>query len=136
MPLRRTVIAAILLASLLGIAVGKSDEPQVLTEEDIVRMFVQGVDPDELIREINTSPGEYDLSDEMLDELRIAGIPEPILQAMLRRQAKLHPDIAQKANNLVISRISGGYLKTAVIWIFTRSLTRCMPSRSKSEPDP
>jgi hypothetical protein len=95
MPLGRTVIAAILLASLLGIAVGKSDAPQVLTEEDIVRMFVQGVNPDELIGKIDTSPGEYDLSDEMLDELRIAGIPEPILQAMLRRQAELHPDIAQ-----------------------------------------
>ena len=84
-------IVTILLASFAGSVDARTDPPAVLTEEDVVRMFVQGVGEDELIRKIETSPGEYDLSDEMVEELKIAGIPDTVLQAMIRRQAEMQP---------------------------------------------
>jgi hypothetical protein len=84
-----------LLAGLAWSVFGQADAPETINEEDVVRMFVQGMDEDTLIGQIETLPGQYDLSDEMLDELRIAGIPETVLQAMLRRQAELHPAIEE-----------------------------------------
>jgi hypothetical protein len=82
--------ATILLASLAWFAHGEIDAPTALTEEDVVRLFVQGMPADELVRKIETSPGSYDLSDEMVEELKIAGIPEKVLNAMIRRQAEMH----------------------------------------------
>jgi len=87
-------IATILLAGFVWVAHGDTDPPEVLSEEDVVRLFVQGVPADELIRKIETSPGNYDLSDEMVEELTIAGIPEAVLAAMIRRQAETHPVVS------------------------------------------
>ena len=89
-------IATIVLVSLAWFAHGESQE--TLGEEDIVRMFVQGVSEDELIRRIETSPGEYDLSEDMLEELKIAGIPDAVLEAMIRRQAEMQPLVEQAEN--------------------------------------
>lgn len=88
-------IATILLAGFVWVAHGDTDPPEVLSEEDVVRLFVQGVPADELIRKIETSPGNYDLSDEMVEELTIAGIPEAVLAAMIRRQAETHPVVSE-----------------------------------------
>jgi len=88
-------IALILLAGLAWSVQGQTDPLPALSEEEVVRLFVQGMVEDELIRKIETSPGEYDLSDEMLDELRIAGIPDAVLRAMIQRQAELHPAIEE-----------------------------------------
>lgn len=88
-------IATILLAGFVWVAHGDTDPPEMLSEEDVVRLFVQGVPADELIRKIETSPGNYDLSDEMVEELTIAGIPEAVLAAMIRRQAETHPVVSE-----------------------------------------
>ena len=88
-------IAAILLAGFGWVAHGNTELPAALSEEDVVRMFVQGLPADELIRKIETSPGEYELSDEMVEELRIAGLPQAVIEAMIRRQAEMHPVVAE-----------------------------------------
>ncbi len=82
--------ATILLAGLAWFAHGGSDPATALSEEDVVRLFVQGMPTAELVRKIESAPGNYDLSDEMVEELRIAGIPEGVLEAMIRRQAEMH----------------------------------------------
>jgi len=88
-------IAAILLAGFGWVAHGNTELPAALSEEDVVRMFVQGLPADELIRKIETSPGEYELSDEMVEELRIAGLPQAVIEAMIRRQAEMHPVVTE-----------------------------------------
>ena len=88
-------IAIMLSAGFVWLAHGSTDPPATLSEEDVVRMFVQGVPADELIRKIETSPGDYDLSDEMVEELELAGIPRAVLEAMIRRQTEMHPVVTE-----------------------------------------
>lgn len=92
--MRPNVLLALLLILVVGVVTAADAPPDrdVMTEEDVVRMFVQGVSAEELIRRIETSDGDYDLSEEMVEELKIAGIPEAVVDAMLRRQAELNPD--------------------------------------------
>jgi hypothetical protein len=81
------------LAILLAIGVGgtllpvAADEP--LTDEDVVVMFVSGQSVASIIDKINRSRTAFDLSDEMLGELRSAGLPAELLQAMIDRQREL-----------------------------------------------
>jgi hypothetical protein len=58
-----------------------------LTNEDVVRMVVQGRPETEILRIISASPADFDLDREMCEELRRAGITEKILAAMRERQA-------------------------------------------------
>jgi hypothetical protein len=80
---RLTLAAGIVLASL---AAGSA-----MTEEDVVRMFVSGSSVDEIIAVIEDSRVEFDLSDEMIHELRAAGIPQELIGAMIDRQEELEP---------------------------------------------
>jgi hypothetical protein len=60
--------------------------PGVLDEKAVVRLFVAGQPVDAIAHEIATRPGTYDLSPEMLAELRLAGLPETLIDAMRRTQ--------------------------------------------------
>lgn len=75
-----TVIAALLVV----LTAAPAGEP--MHDEDVVRMFVTGATEDEIIAKIRSSETDFDLSDEMLAEMRIAGLPEGVLQAMIDRQ--------------------------------------------------
>lgn len=66
-------------------------ETAKLRNEDIVRMRVSGASERDLIATIRSSPAEFDLSEEMVQELRIAGVPDAVIRAMRERQAELHP---------------------------------------------
>jgi len=85
-------VAVIALFSLL-LCVGPviAEDAKVLTEQDVVLLHVRGMPADELIRKISESEVEFDISEEMLEEMRIAGIPEEVLAAMKRRQASVAP---------------------------------------------
>jgi hypothetical protein len=60
-----------------------------LTLEDVVRLFVSGTPVAELRERVATADVDFDLSDEMLDELRAAGIPADLIEAMVARQEEL-----------------------------------------------
>jgi hypothetical protein len=64
------------------------DQTPPLTNEAVVRMFVQGVSTEEIVEAIRTHVPRFDLSAEMEEELRLAGLPEEILRAMRERQAE------------------------------------------------
>jgi hypothetical protein len=70
----------------LGIA---ADAP--MRTEEVVRMLVSGATTAETVDAIRSRDVEFDLSDEMLDELRAAGVPDAVIEAMKERQAELHP---------------------------------------------
>ena len=82
---------ALLLAVVLSAGPILADESETMTLEDVVRLFVQGTSPEELIRQIENSRVDFDLAEEMLEELRLAGLSEDVIEAMERRQHELHP---------------------------------------------
>ncbi|MCP3980988.1 MAG: hypothetical protein GY716_16960 [bacterium] len=67
---------------------------ETLRTEDIVRLFVSGASPKALIERIEQATVEFDTDEEMLDELRLAGIPDEVIRAMVARQAKLDSENA------------------------------------------
>jgi hypothetical protein len=91
-PQRFLVVLA--LFALVALAFGSrpartADKP--LTDEDIVRMVLTGTDEKTVLERIRTEPSEFDLSEEMISEMRIAGISSAILQAMQERYTELNP---------------------------------------------
>jgi hypothetical protein len=81
-------VKALLLALLLATAAA---DVTPLSNEDVVRWVAAGKPQVEILREIAARPAAYDVSDEMLSELRLAGVPEPVIAAMRARQAELAP---------------------------------------------
>ena len=86
----------VLLSSAVRLA-SPAEQAEVLGDEDVVRMFVAGRPLAEILEAIRTSAVEFDLSKEMTDELRAAGLPEELVQAMRERQAELERERAQAA---------------------------------------
>ena len=74
---------------LLAIPAFSGDKP--LTDEEIVRLMITGESHDGIITLIKTSATDFDLSDEMVDEMKLAGVPERIIQAMRERHLELNP---------------------------------------------
>jgi hypothetical protein len=70
---------------------GAADEPAPLGNEDIVRMITEGKPHDEILAAIKTRAPAYDLSEEMVDELKIAGVPADVLAAMRARVEQAAP---------------------------------------------
>jgi hypothetical protein len=62
-----------------------------LTNEDIVRMVASGEDERDILDAIRTHAEAFDLSGDMVEELRLAGIPATVLAAMRQRHAELSP---------------------------------------------
>lgn len=64
-------------------------EDTALTDVDVVRLVMQSNSEAKIIQIIQSSEVDFDLSDEMVDELRLAGVTPKILKAMIERQAEL-----------------------------------------------
>jgi hypothetical protein len=99
-PLPRRFLPAALVLCLALVAGAASpviadDEP--LTDEDVVVMYVSGQTVASIIDKINGSPTAFDLSDDMLGELRSAGLPDELLQAMVDRQREIDGEPAPSA---------------------------------------
>jgi len=77
----------------LGVAPGvpAPGEPAALTESDVVRMLAAGQPEEAILRVIHDRPVSFDLSEEMLAELRQAGVSERVLAAMSARQIGMQP---------------------------------------------
>ena len=68
-----------------------SDAP--LTNEDIVRMVASGAAESATLATIRSRREAFDLSDEMVDELKLAGVSAAIVTAMKQRHAELVPPV-------------------------------------------
>lgn len=62
-----------------------------LTNEDIVRMVAAGTSERDVTEAIRARKENFDLSDDMLDELKLAGVPAAILEAMAQKHAASAP---------------------------------------------
>jgi len=65
-----------------------------LTNEDIVRMVASGTPEPEIREAIRTRKETFDLTDEMVDELKLAGVSAGTVAAMVKRHAELAPPVA------------------------------------------
>jgi hypothetical protein len=86
------VIALALLAALAAswpLRAAASPHPSPLTNEDIVRMLMTGTPENEVLATIEARRVDFDLSTEMIHELRTAGVSDRVLETMRRRQASM-----------------------------------------------
>jgi hypothetical protein len=76
-----------------GLAVAAGDEAvEPMRDEDVVVLFVGGTPASAIVERIRAAEDvAFDLSEEMVGELRIAGLPDEVIQAMIARQNELHP---------------------------------------------
>jgi hypothetical protein len=131
MIMKLTLAAGILVASLAAGA--------VMTDEDVVRLFVSGSSIDEIIAAIEDSKVDFDLSDEMIYELRAAGLPQELIRAMIDRQEEMQedpepPPVVQEpaGASLLIEIESGKPLRVLdVIEAETRELLRLRQADSR-----
>lgn len=82
--LARILVAVLCVALAWPLA---AEEP--MRDEDVVRMVIQGVPQADIVAEIRSRVTAFDLSDEMVDELKIAGVPAGVIAEMRRRQAEI-----------------------------------------------
>ena len=80
--------AALILILLAGVAHAGE---KLLTDEDIVRRVITGEPHERIISLIRESAVDFDLSDEMVEEMKLAGVPERIVQVMRERHLELYP---------------------------------------------
>src|SRR3954447_1893987 len=58
-------------------------EPEVLTNEAVIRMVAAGLDEETILAKINSSPAAFTLDTDHLIKLKEAKIPQRVLRAML-----------------------------------------------------
>jgi len=90
-PLAIAACCGLLFASTYLLPSTPAGADEAMTLEDVVRLFVQGSSTEDLIARIETSQVDFDLTEEMLDELRLAGLAEEVIEVMGQRQRQLHP---------------------------------------------
>ena len=74
------IAAGLLLAALL-----LTDAP--MTDDEVVRRVVAGESVEAILDDVKRRPPDFDVSEEMLAELRTAGVPEELITAMVARAA-------------------------------------------------
>ena len=94
--MRRAAIPALMVALALvgtGFAVREAraarTSPKPLTNEDVVRMVMTHTPEKDILAAIDARPADFELSTEMVEELRTAGVGPTIIEAMRRRQAAM-----------------------------------------------
>ncbi|PYT17745.1 MAG: hypothetical protein DMF51_01665 [Acidobacteria bacterium] len=86
----RVLVAALCgVVGLCGGAAARPAGPSPLTNEDVVRMVMTGTAEKQIVAAIDSRPVDFDLSIEMQQELRQAGVNDRILETMRRRQAAM-----------------------------------------------
>lgn len=82
------MIRALALAVLL---LAESAPASPLTNEDVVRLVAGGTPQAEILRTIEARPAAFDVSDDMVAELRLAGVPDAVLAAMKAKTVATSP---------------------------------------------
>ena len=91
-----------------------TSQEAALTNEDIVRMIASGTPEDDVRQAIRSHEEAFDLSGDMIDELKLAGVPAAIVAAMVSRHAENAPPVAttkrasQGRATLIVSLNGGG----------------------------
>ncbi|MDX1388807.1 MAG: hypothetical protein R3344_06430 [Acidobacteriota bacterium] len=115
-----------------------SDEP--MTNQRVVQMLLTGTPVADVVAEIRSRPAAFDLSDEMVAELRTAGIPDAVIAAMRERQREqdgpdeeeTEAEVEATAANLVVAFEPGvfvfpGFLPEPVAQALEVRITDTLP---------
>jgi hypothetical protein len=94
MNMRRIAIGLVLSIFLVPGAFAQTRKP--LTNGDILNMTKQGFDQSLIVKAIETSQADFDVSAQALVELKTAGVSEPVMEAMLSAEAA-KPSVASDA---------------------------------------
>lgn len=90
-----TLVGAVALVALVARADGgdsaSSPPAPALTNEDIVRMVASGTPERDILEAIRTRNEAFDVADDMVSELTLAGVPAPIIAAMRTKVAESAP---------------------------------------------
>lgn len=88
---RRRVLLGLAAAALVGMVLRAAAQspPPPLTNEDVVRLLEAGTPVAAVLERIRSNPPAFDLTPEIVEELRQAHVPEEILRAMRERQESL-----------------------------------------------
>jgi len=95
--LRVALVSCILLwalASPFPAAEKSAAEPVPLTNEDIVRMVMSGIEESTILERIRSSPCAFDVARDILSELRVARVSQPVIDAMIARSRVQAPPAA------------------------------------------
>ncbi len=92
------LVAAVALVTLLARAAGGDGTAiptaSPLTNEDIVRMVASGTPERDILEAIRTRNEAFDVADDMVSELKLAGVSASIVAAMARKAAESTPPAA------------------------------------------
>jgi len=83
------LLAVVALSAAADVSAIEPSPARPLLNDDVVRLLVAGVPPAEVIARIRSADTAFDLSDDMKQELRLAGVPGEVLSAMSARQAEV-----------------------------------------------
>ena len=83
------LVAAAVIAAAVAVFAAEQTPARPLRNDDVVRLLVAGVPSAEIIARFRSAETAFDLSDEMKQELRLAGVPDAVLSAMSARQAEV-----------------------------------------------
>ena len=87
--MRRAIPLLLALAALaLGVA---ADAPAPMTNEDVVKLVSAGTSVDDILDAVRTKPAAFDVSEDRLAELRLAGVREAVISAMVARAEAAEP---------------------------------------------
>ncbi len=85
--MRTSILLTFLLAACLAVP-SLAQTQKALTNADIINMTKQGFDPPLIIKAIESSPTDFDVSAQALVDLKNAGVQQSVIEAMLSAQAK------------------------------------------------
>jgi hypothetical protein len=111
------VITALAICAWLAAGAAADAAPAAMTNEDVVRMVASGAAERDVLDAIASRPEAFDVSDEMMDELALAGVSATVRAAMQRRHAASQPPPAPAP-----ARAARGMAKLVVILNGSRSL--------------
>ncbi|HTS12719.1 MAG TPA: hypothetical protein VMH00_11425 [Candidatus Limnocylindrales bacterium] len=104
MQLKRWMMCAVLLAVPM-LAAAQTQKP--LTNDDIVNMTKQGFEVSLIIKDIQTSSTDFDVSPQALTNLKAAGVSQSVMEAMMSAHAN-QPSAAGEAAHGTIADTGSG----------------------------
>lgn len=70
---------------------GAADSPAPMTNDDVVKLVTDGTPIADILDAVRTKPAAFDVSEDMLAELRLAGVPDAVISAMVARAEAAEP---------------------------------------------
>lgn len=86
MPVRRGMSLAFFAVMVFSAPMVSAQTEKTLTNADILTMTKEGFDSNLIVKEIEASPSEFDVSPQALIDLKNAGVTQSVLEAMLTAQ--------------------------------------------------